>query len=589
VARQTSAVRASVTIGLCLLAACQGAPERPTTPPPPFVLVTEWPEGQRFATALAAGLPDLDRFRAAEVWWQQALGQTTRFSLAPGPADALPTVELTIDRQALALTATLVDAGRRSVLAAGRFDEASATPDLTSAIDRVAWAARLALGERVDAPPSPVAEITSRDPAVVVAVHEARALLEIGSVQAGYRALRRARQRDGGAPFVLQPLASCELLFGNADEAERICREAIGYARRSSPQNGHLLGRTLLLAQAGRHPQDVAVYDRRLLDLGTVATRERPHDDEAQYTLALAHNYRAEFERSEPLLRALAQRLPEHAFVHYHLGWALLANGDPAGAAAHLAEAALRIPASWVLLPRAIAMFECGQHAELDELLRATLAEHPDDPLLPHQVLRMQAAHAVLLGKPARARELLLADLEWLTRNALVLEQRSGEFAESGELLVRLGGDDRLAALLLAAQQLRSGTAVADACAYLSGMWQTSTRGRPSDGLVERLQRGGDSAWAARLEAFGHERAGEVGEMQTQLARASRLSSSPMTKALLAKSLCAVGNREEGEALHRALRRELRTIHLRRPCQHPLYGPELAYAFRLGDASAEQQ
>ena len=33
--------------------------------------------------------------------------------------------------------------------------------------------------------------------------------------------------------------------------------------------------------------------------------------------------------------------------------------------------------------------------------------------------------------------------------------------------------------------------------------------------------------------------------------------------------------------LQETLKREMLTMHLRQPCQHPLFGPELAYAFVL--------
>ena len=69
--------------------------------------------------------------------------------------------------------------------------------------------------------------------------------------------------------------------------------------------------------------------------------------------------------------------------------------------------------------------------------------------------------------------------------------------------------------------------------------------------------------------------------MQNQLARAARLSSSPMTKALLAHSLRAIGKMREAALLQDTLRAEMLRVHLRQVCQHPVFGPELAYAFTL--------
>ena len=134
--------------------------------------------------------------------------------------------------------------------------------------------------------------------------------------------------------------------------------------------------------------------------------------------------------------------------------------------------------------------------------------------------------------------------------------------------------------MLTALQQQRPSDAVADACAFLAGLCEVARTRTRVEAVEARLSRGGDSAWSALLAAFAHELRGEALAMQTELARAARLSDSPLTKALLARSLRAVGRTAEAEALQTALRRELTTIHLRRPLQHPLLGPELAFAFR---------
>ena len=54
-----------------------------------------------------------------------------------------------------------------------------------------------------------------------------------------------------------------------------------------------------------------------------------------------------------------------------------------------------------------------------------------------------------------------------------------------------------------------------------------------------------------------------------------------MTKALLAKSLRAVGKLQEAELLKQTLRSEMLNVNLRQTCQHPVFGPELAFAFTL--------
>ncbi|HEX5051445.1 MAG TPA: hypothetical protein VFZ65_06705, partial [Planctomycetota bacterium] len=174
----------------------------------------------------------------------------------------------------------------------------------------------------------------------------------------------------------------------------------------------------------------------------------------------------------------------------------------------------------------------------------------------------------------------MVEDFTELLKNPLVLEQRSGEFAEQGAVLVRLGGASRLPPLLTALRNQHPAAQVADACAFLQGMVQVSEQHEPSASLKAQLAREGDSIWTALLDAFAHELRGEVADMQTSLVRASGLSSSPMTKALLARSLRATGKVAEADALRAALRRELTTIDLRAAPQHPLLGPELAFAWR---------
>ena len=193
----------------------------------------------------------------------------------------------------------------------------------------------------------------------------------------------------------------------------------------------------------------------------------------------------------------------------------------------------------------------------------------------------MQAASAILADDVERSRELLMADLRWLLSNPTALKNRAGEFAEEGALLVRLGSNRDLPLVLAAIQKQHVGSLVADAAAFIAGMHQLLTSGERPVQIERSLGRDGDNAWAALLAAYSHERLGEVGDMQNELARAARLSSSPMTKALLAKSLRAVGKLQEAELLKQTLRSEMLNVNLRQTCQHPVFGPELAFAFTL--------
>jgi hypothetical protein len=240
----------------------------------------------------------------------------------------------------------------------------------------------------------------------------------------------------------------------------------------------------------------------------------------------------------------------------------------------------VRLPAGWVLLPRAIALHEAGRGEALRTLL-TTLRDDADQGELTHQVLAMLAAQALLRGDVDAARRHLTADLQWLLHHPLLLQQGSGEFAERGAVLIRLGGGDALPPILAAAQAQHPGTPVADACAFLGGMLDVLRTGEPATAAMAALGKGGDNAFSALLAAFGHERRGEIADMQTALAAAARLSSSPLTKALLAHGLRAAGRSAEADNLTAALRREMTTLQLRRPPRHPLLAPELAYAYTL--------
>jgi hypothetical protein len=144
---------------------------------------------------------------------------------------------------------------------------------------------------------------------------------------------------------------------------------------------------------------------------------------------------------------------------------------------------------------------------------------------------------------------------------------------------VRLGGAKDLAPVVAAMQSQRPSTAVADSCSFLGGMISVATNRRRAEAAEEALSKGGDSAWSSLLAAFAHEIAGETLDMNRAMSRAVRMSDSPLTKALFARSLRAIGRSDEADTLKRSIRAELLKIDLRRTPQHPLLGPELAFAF----------
>ncbi|MBX3464082.1 MAG: hypothetical protein KF830_12990 [Planctomycetes bacterium] len=563
---------------LVLAVACAtSGPDGPpgAWPAAPFV-VRRLPPGTALRTGVVDGLPDEPLWRAAAVWWQEAIRQTTAFELRDElPAHTLlPTLLLAADLQQRTLTASWLGDDLPQVLAGASF----ADGDLPAAIDRLAYTTRTALGERA-AQPVAVGAGLSRRPDVVLALDDAARLARDGGIAAARRLLLDARRGDGASPAVLGALAAVEVLLGDAGAAERLCLEALGYTARLLPTIEHRLGRTLLLARASQRPDRAAARDRELLALGEAIVRERPYDLHGQLTLALAQTFTGDFAGARPRLERLRRAMPEDPIVAYHLGWACLGTGDGAAASAQFDAAADRLPLAWVAVPRAIARFTAGDDQGLTELLAdlADEARRGRGPL--HQVRRMQAAQALLAGRLDMARRHLLEDMHWLAQNPSAVEHRIGEFAEQGAVLVRLGGGAELQPILAVLQEQKPSAAIAEACAFLSGMVQVAETRSRATALEARLARGGDSAWSQLLAAFAHELRGETQDMLAALARAARLSDSALTKALLARGLRAAGRTEEAANLQAAVRRELTAVHLRQPPTHPLLGPELAFAY----------
>jgi hypothetical protein len=573
-------VRCPTAAVVVLLAACEAGPERAGTvagPRPDVPVVVDLAPGSAIVTEVAAGLPDEPLWRAADVWWREALRQSAKLDVLDGkPARDATVLRLAIDPAAHRLSAFCVAAGRPEQALAG---EAFADGLLPAAIDRIAWAARLALGDDADVP-VPTAACVSADALAVTAAVDGLQLMRDGALEGARRALRSARARDGASPFVLDGLAWLALLASDP-AAERICVEALGYSARLSPTSQHRLARTLLLARSSQQPDHAPEHDRELLALAEAMQRERPYDPEGALSAAIAHDFLGDFAAARPLLQRLIVRMPDQAIVAYHLGWACLGTGDPVAAATHFGTAALRLPMPSVAVPRALSLYAAGDHQALDVLL-ARFVKECEGPTASHvhALVRMQSAHALLQNDLARSADLVLQDLNWLLAHPSVLESRAGELAEEGELLVRFGRAEALGPLLAAFQGQHPGTAVADACAYLGGLVEVIRSRKRATAVEGQLARGGDSAWSERLAAFAHEQLGEVADMHATLARAARLTDTPMTKALLARSMRAMGQVADAEALQTALRRELTTIHLRSRMMHPLLGPELAFAYR---------
>jgi len=572
-------VRSPVVATVAGLFGCVACHGPAADPGPPVSVVEALPAGTAVAVE-TTNAPDEPVWRAAAVWWREAIRQSPAWLLLDGEGAAAATVRLrlVVDPAAKSLTAVLVHADRERTLGTVTV----VGNDVPAAIDRLAQTARRAAGEST-APAVPVAACVSADPRVAIAVDDAAAMLRDGGTNAAWTALLLARQRDGASPAVLDGIAAIELLRGEARKAERTCLEALAYENRLAPTTRHRLARTLLLARASLHPDRANDHDRELLALARAGRDERPFDLQVRLGEALAANFLGDFATARPILEDLRARLPDQPIVAYHLGWACLGTGDAEAAIAPFDAAAVRLPAPWTIVPRAIARFAANRLDDLGTLL-GTLQDdlrNDGDPLV-HELLRMRAAHALLTDRIDVARDCIERDLQWLAHHPEQLERRAGELAEGAAVLVRLGGGDRLATTLAELQKGNPATAVADACAFAAGLTTIARTRERAEDLETRLARGGQSAWGALLEAFACEVRGEVAAMQDALSRAARLDDSPMTKALLARSLRAAGRVDESETLLRTLRAELTTIRLRRSPRHPILGPELAFAYRGG-------
>ena len=95
-----------------LFAACQTTAAPTSMQPPETPLVVRLPAGTLLRPVLATAVPDEQRWRAAAIWWREALRQTVAFGLdETGRGGTV--VELTIDPQSQALAAFREAGGER--------------------------------------------------------------------------------------------------------------------------------------------------------------------------------------------------------------------------------------------------------------------------------------------------------------------------------------------------------------------------------------------------------------------------------------------------------------------------------------------
>jgi tetratricopeptide (TPR) repeat protein len=571
-----------------LLAACAGpgadAPPAPVDPTRGAALPTLAP-GTVVAIAPCAGAA-ADRV-VVDGLLREALRQSSRLDFAGGieTCDAAfvlaPAIDADASRVAVALEvrgAAVGTVGAPLPITSVRYE-----PDgLAAAIDALAWTTRRALGDAPDAQPLPVAAIYSSLAECVRLTEQAAEQDVRGADGSGYALLTRAQRADPGCAFTRAAIAAAELDAGRADRAAAIASETLAsLPGRLSPTTAHKLARIALLARASRGAPDAGQNaDTELLALGDAARRDRPHDPHGRYTRALALAFLGRFAESLPSYRALEARWPRIGWVGYHRAFAELACGDAEAALDAIERAARRLPSTRTVLPMTLALWASERHDELDRYLtRLADAGAAGGPDTRHEILRIQASHAILTGRTDRAAELLLADLEWMRQRPSRFEALAMHLVEAGEALVHLGHTRELGVRLAALHEIQvDAPSFRDALVYLSGLLLArETRTRPETALATLTQKQ-QTTWVCVLEAAVHHERGELVEEARQLATAIRITDSALVRVRFAAALRTMGRGDDADRLLADLREQLLAIRLRRPLDHALLNPAHAVA-----------
>ena len=209
------------------------------------------------------------------------------------------------------------------------------------------------------------------------------------------------------------------------------------------------------------------------------------------------------------------------------------------------------------------------------------LAESPrvkGGPAL-HEILRMQAAHAILVHDLDAAAGYLLADLSWVRANATDFDRYALEVAEAGEILARLGKHKELLLAIQGFQQLpRLPPTFRAALTYLGGLVTVAQNHTP-EAAQAVLTKGGRETWSQKLAAASHRQRGELRQEALALERAMGGTSDPLVLASYARVLLDAGEQEQSERIASALHRRLVSFNQRRTRDHPLMSPARAMAY----------
>lgn len=572
--------------GLLLLAAACGTPPTPdrTIDPAGLPVRHALPAGTvvrvlPVATEPVGALRDLE---PANQLWRTTLQQSAWFDFAGGIEDVASN----------AAVAVFYDAGARRWSTALLQPESAAIPlasvenagaDALSSLDALALQTRRALGDPVDEPPLPATAILSADPRVLALLAEATSGQGEGDRRSQLALAQRARPLDPACTVTLMLLAESAFDLGDPEQAARTANEALGYDARLAPTTRHRLARTLILART-HDPRLAREQDAELTALAQAGMRERPFDPHVRYTAALAANLAGDYARSAPLWRELQQRWPRSGPVAYHLAFAELGTGNPKAALDAVQRARGRLPETRVLVPRILALHALGRDAELAAVL-TDLAADPEirHGSMLHGVLRMQAAHALLIGDRALATRHLLDDLEWLRQRPSQLDTFALDLVEAGEVLLRLGQDAELASRLTALQEAGPPAAARQGIDYLLGRVAVA-RGEDPTPIAAGLTREGSSAfptatvWGTLLQAAWHGHRGELLDEATLLGRAALRTQDPLVHAALARAMRQAGKQPQADVVTTELQRRLDELDLRDLRDHPLLNPASALA-----------
>jgi hypothetical protein len=570
---------------LAVLSACAGpAPVRTGESPAPAAVVHELPEGTTVRLLGPAAQPAgaLRDPQVTSLLWREALRQSARFDFAGGVEDVAAPASLALfcDVAASRWSSSLLRDGEAPLPLASV--EAPVVPP-HQAIDALALRTRIALGDRPEAPPRSCARIVSQDPRVSLLLEEASTGHGEGERSRQLEIARRARPLDAACTPVLLLLAEATLETGDAEQARRVALEALGYDDRLAPSTTHRLARVLILARTAdlrlRREQD-----RELQALAAAGARERPHDPHVQFTRALAASLGGDFAAAAPLWRRLAERWPRSGTAAYHLAFAELANGDAAAALAATERARALLPEHRILVPRLLALHALRRHDELDAYLAGVVAEPAvQQGSALHDLRRIQAAHALLVGDRERAARHLLEDLEWIRQRSSLLEPLAIDVVEAGEVLVRLGKQAELAPRLIALDQADPPPAARQAIDYLHGLVTVARGGDPAPVATGLMREGADAAvqttvWGTLLQAAWHRERGELLDEATLLGRAALQTENPLVHASLARAMRSAGKDGPATAVVESVRARLTKIDLRDLRQHPLLNPASALA-----------